>query len=279
MVARGMSIRLSEKWGQSVVVDNRAGANGIIAAELVANAPPNGYTLLLSSAGALVISPHLGTKLGYDPLADLTPVSVVSESAPLLAINASVPADSVKTLIALAKAKPGELTYGSSGIGGPNHMAGELFKTMAGVDMTHVAYKGSAPAVADLVGGQVKVMFGVIPALLPHVNAGKLKAIAVGALRRSSALPNTPTIDESGLKGYELPVWYGVVAPKGTPQPIVREVHAAVVHALQTPELKSMLIKSGAEPIGGTPQEFSSYLKSEYAKYARLVKVAGATNH
>jgi tripartite-type tricarboxylate transporter receptor subunit TctC len=278
MVARGLSTRLSEKWGQSVVVDNRAGANGIIAAELVANAAPNGYTLLLSSAGALVISPHLGTKLSYDPLGDLTPISVVSESAPLLAVNAAVSADSVKTLVALAKAKPGELTYGSSGIGGPNHMAGELFKTMAGVEMTHVPYKGSAPAVADLVGGQVKVMFGVIPALLPHVNAGKLKAIGVGALRRSSALPNVPTIHESGLMGYELPVWYGVVAPKGTPPPIVRDIHAAVVQALQMPELRSMLVKSGAEPIGSTPQEFASYIRSEYAKYARLVKAAGATN-
>ena len=278
MVARILSQKLAELWEQPVVVDNRPGANGIIGAEIVSKAAPTGYTLLLSSAGALVISPNLGTRLSYDPLTDLTPVSVVSESAPMLAVNSSVPADSVKSLIALAKARPGDLTYGSSGIGGPNHMAGELFKSMAGIDMTHVPYKGSAPAVADLVAGQVKVMFGVIPALLPHVGSGKLKALAVGGARRSSAAPNLPTISEAGLAGYDLSIWYGVMGPKNMPPHIVNSVHATLIKALRSKDVENQLVKAGADPVGNTPQQFAQYIRSEHKKYAHLVKVAGATN-
>jgi tripartite-type tricarboxylate transporter receptor subunit TctC len=277
IVARTVAQKLAEIWGYPVVVDNRAGANGIIGAELVSQAVPNGYTLLFSSAGALVISPNLGVKLSYDPIKDFSPISVISESAPLLVVNESVPVNSVKSLIALAKAKPGELTYGSSGIGGPNHMAGELFKSMAGVNMTHVPYKGSAPAVADLLGGQVKVMFGVIPALLPHVNTGKLKAIAVGGARRSLALPNLPTISEAGLPGYELSVWYGLLAPKNTQPKIISTLHGAIEMVLASKDVRTAFQKVGAEPVGNTPKQFASYINSEFSKYEKLVKVSGAS--
>ena len=278
IVARVVGQKLSEVWGQPVIIENRPGANAIIATELLVKATPNGYTLQLSSPGALVISPNMGTRLSYDPLRDIAPVTVVSESAALLVVNPSVPVNSVKELISFAKAKPGELTYGSSGTGGPNHMAGELLKQLAGIDLTHIPYKGSAPATTDLLGGQVKLMFGVIPALLPFVNSGKLKALGVGSAKRSLALPNTPTIAEAGVPGYALSIWYGIVAPKNTPAPIITILNSALVKILRSADMQNTLMKGGSEPVGNSPEQFAEFIKDEYSKYARLVKAAGITS-
>jgi tripartite-type tricarboxylate transporter receptor subunit TctC len=278
IVARAVGQKLSEVWGQPVIIENRPGANAIIATELLVKATPNGYTLQLSSPGALVISPNMGTRLSYDPLRDITPVTVVSESAALLVVNPSVPVNSVKELISFAKAKPGELTYGSSGTGGPNHMAGELLKQLAGIDLTHIPYKGSAPATTDLLGGQVKLMFGVIPALLPFVNSGKLKALGVGSAKRSLVLPNTPTIAESGVPGYALSIWYGIVAPKNTPAPIVNTLNSTLVKILRSTDMQNTLMKGGSEPVGNSPEQFAEFIKEEYSKYNRLIKAAGITS-
>ncbi len=278
IVARAVGQKLSEIWGQPVIIENRPGANAIIATEVLVKATPNGYTLQLSSPGALVISPNMGTRLSYDPLRDITPVTVVSESAALLVVNPSVPVNSVTELISFAKAKPGELTYGSSGTGGPNHMAGELLKQLAGIDLTHIPYKGSAPATTDLLGGQVKLMFGVIPALLPFVNSGKLKVLGVGSAKRSLALPNTPTIAEAGVPGYALSIWYGIVAPKNTPPPIVSTLNSTLVKILRSADMQNTLMKGGSEPVGNSPEQFAEFIREEYSKYNRLIKAAGITS-
>lgn len=278
IVARALAQPLSQVWAQNVIVDNRPGANAIIATEMLARATPNGYTLQLSSPGALVITPHMGTRLSYDPLRDFAPVSVVSESAALLVTHPSVPIKTVGDLIAYARSRPGELTYASSGVGGPNHMAGELMKQLAGINLTHIPYKGSAPATADLLGGQVKLMFGVIPALLPFVSNGKLRALGLGSSNRSSALPEVPTIAESGLPGYGFSIWYGITAPQQTPRPVVSAIHSALVRVLGAPELKGVLMKGGSEPVGNTPEEFTRFIRDEHQKFGHLIKAAGLTN-
>ena len=278
MMARALGQKLSELWGQTVVIENRPGANAIIATELLAKATPNGYTLQLTSPGAIVISPNLGTKLSYDPLRDFSPITVVSESAPLLVSNPSVPVSGIHDLISYAKAHPNELTYASSGIGGPNHMAGELLKQLAHIDIVHVPFKGSAPATTDLLGGQVKLMFGVIPALLPYVQSGRLKALAVGGTKRSAVLPTVPTIAEGGVPGYSLTVWFGILAPKLTEKSVISIINTSIVKLLHSVDFQNTLIKGGSEPIGNSPEQFANFIKDEYSKYGRLIKASGIVN-
>ncbi|HEX9464792.1 MAG TPA: tripartite tricarboxylate transporter substrate binding protein [Alphaproteobacteria bacterium] len=271
MIARQLSPRLSQELGQSFVVDNHPGANGRIGADMTAKAPPDGYTLLVSTEGALVIGPHIAQKPSYDALQDFTPVTLLSRTAVILAANPSLPVRSLGDLLALAKAKPGSLFYGSSGFGGPNHLAGEVFKKQAGVEIEHVAYKGTGAVIPALLSGQVQLMFGFVPGLAPFVKSGDMTALGVGSSKRSAALPEVPTIDEAGVPGYDMTSWIGVLAPARTPPEIVRRLRDTMAAILLTPEIRDGLIRDGLEPIASTPEEFAAFLHREDAKYAGLL--------
>jgi tripartite-type tricarboxylate transporter receptor subunit TctC len=276
ILARTIGQKLSEAWGQSVVVDNRPGAAGIIGTEAVAKAPADGYTLLMGAISTHAINKSLYAKLPYDPVKDFAPVTLVA-TAPLLVVgHPSVPAGSTRELIALAKAKPGQLFFGSAGSGNSTHLAGELFKTMANVDLVHVPYKGATPAETDLIGGQVSVMFTSILSGLPHAKAGKMKALAVTSARRSSIAPDLPTVAETGLPGYDVNPWYGVFAPAGTPRDVVAKIHRDVVRALQLPDVKQRFATLGAEPVGNTTEQFAAFVDAEIAKWAKVVGDSGA---
>jgi len=274
-LARLFGEQLKQVWGQTVIVDNRPGATGIIGTKLGAEAQPDGYTLLMVASATMAINPSVFKKLSYDPLKDFAPIMLFVDAPILLVAHPSVRAQSVKELIALAKAKPGELSFASAGNGRLQHLAGELFKSMAGIDITHVAYKGSAPATADLLGGQVSLMFDVMPTVIGHVKAGKLKAIAAAGAKRSPLLPGIPTVAEAGLAGYEAHSWYGIAAPAKTPRALIDKLHVQFKQAIQTPQLHSRLLELGLEPVGNTPQEFSALIRSEQARYAKLVKASG----
>jgi tripartite-type tricarboxylate transporter receptor subunit TctC len=274
-LARLFGEKLKQAWGQPVIVDNRPGATGIIGTTLAAQAPADGYTLLMVASATMAINPSVFRKLSYDPLKDFAPIMLFVDAPILLVAHPSVRAQSVKQLIALAKAKPGELSFASAGNGSAQHLAGELFKSMAGIDITHVAYKGSAPAIADLLGGQVSLMFDVMPTVIEHVKAGKLRAIAAAGAKRSPLLPEIPTIAEAGLADFEAHSWYGIAAPAKTPRMLVDKLHAQFKQALRTPQLRSRLLELGLEPVGNTPQEFNALIQSEQARYAKLVKAAG----
>lgn len=274
-LARLFGEKLKQAWGQPVIVDNRPGATGIIGTKLGAEARPDGYTLLMVGSATMAINPNVFQKLPYDPLKDFAPIMLFVDAPILLVAHPSVRAQSVKELIALAKAKPGELSFASGGNGGSQHLAGELFKSMAGIDITHVAYKGSAPAVADLLGGQVSLMFDIMPTVIAHVKAGKLRAIAAAGAKRSPLLPAIPTVAEAGLAGYEAHTWYGIAAPAKTARVLIDKLHAQFKQALRTPQLRSRLLELGLEPVGNTPQEFSAFIRSEQARYAKLVKASG----
>jgi tripartite-type tricarboxylate transporter receptor subunit TctC len=274
-LARIVGQKLGEGLGQTVVVDNRAGASGTIAADNTAKAAPDGHTLLMGQSTSIVIAPHMYGKLGYDTLRDLAPIAMVAQVPNIVVVHPSVPASSVKELIALAKAKPELLNFGSSGNGAPSHLAGEMFKTAAGVKMTHVPYKGAGPAVNDLLAGQIQVMFAPIVAVLPQVKAGRLKALAVTSAARSPAAPELPTLAESGLAGYEISSWFGLFAPAGTPQPVIDRIQREVAKTLQSADVRERFAKEGAEPVASTPAETAAYVKSEYAKYGRIVKDNG----
>jgi tripartite-type tricarboxylate transporter receptor subunit TctC len=275
LVARMIAQRLPESLGQAVVVDNRGGAGGVIGAELAARAPADGYTLLLGSPGPLTINPNLGAKLPYDSLRDFAPVTLATISPFVLVLHPSVPAGSVKDLIALAKAKPGQLNYGSSGNGAVNHFSAEQFKALAGVSLVHVPYKGSGPAVIDLVAGRLHLTFENLPTVLPHVRSGKLKMLAVGTRSRSAFVPEYPTIAEAGVPGYESSTAFGVLLPAKAPAAIVARLNRETVKILQTPELKERLSTQGLEAVGSTPEQYAAHLKEELARYGRIAKAAG----
>ena len=276
ILARAAAQKLSESLGQAVVVDNRPGAAGNIGADLVAKSAPDGYTLLMGTVGTHAINPSLYAKMPYDHVKDFVPVVLVAGVPNVLAVYPAFPVNSVAELIALAKSKPGTINFASSGSGTSIHMSGELFKSMAGVDMTHVPYKGSAPALTDLMGGQVQIMFDNLPSALPLIKAGKLRAIAVTSLKRAPALPDVPTISESGLPGFEASSWFGVLAPAGTPSPIVAKINADVNKWLQSPEAREQLLAQGANAAGGTPEQFTAHIRAETEKWAKVVKASGA---
>jgi tripartite-type tricarboxylate transporter receptor subunit TctC len=276
VLARAVGQKLTANWGQPVVIDNRPGAGGNIGSEVVAKAAGDGYTLLMGTISTHGINPSLYTKLPFDAVKDFAPVSLVARVPNVLVLHPSVPANSVKELIALAKAKPGQLNFASSGNGTSIHLSGEMFKTMAGVQMSHIPYKGSAPALTDLLGGQVSLMFDNMPTALPHVKAGRLKALAVTTAKRSPALPELPTVAESGLPDFEATSWFGVLAPAATPKEIVSKLSGEIAKILKTPDVQAQLSGQGAEPVGSTAEEFATHIKSEMAKWAKVVKESGA---
>jgi tripartite-type tricarboxylate transporter receptor subunit TctC len=276
ILARAVGAELNKVWGQPVVIENRPGAGGNIGSDAVAKSPPDGYTLVMGTVGTHGINPGLYPKMPYDAVKDFAPVTLVASVPNLLVVHPSVPAKSVKEIIDLAKAQPGKLTFASSGNGTSIHLAGELFKTMTGIEMVHVPYKGSAPAVTDLLGGQVQMMFDNMPSALPHVKAGKLRGIAVTSAKRSPAVPDLPTIAETGLTGYEASSWFGVLAPAGTPKDVIAKLNEAIVKALGTPDMQEKLSSQGAQPIGNSPAEFAAHIQAEIAKWAKVVKASGA---
>ena len=275
LFARVIGQKFGEVWGQPAVVENRPGAGGNIGAEIVAKAPPDGYTLVTGSIGTHAVNVSLFSKLPYDPIRDFAPVSLIMEAEGLLVVHPSVPVRTVKELIALARARPGQLSYASAGHGTAAHLAGELFKSMAKVDMVHVPYKGNVPAITDLIAGQTSLLFATMPTVLPQVQAGRLKALAVTSSARSPAAPELPTIAEAALTGYSVTNWIGVFAPAGTPRDIVAKLNAEVVRIMQAPEIQKRLLNEGARFTPWTPDEFAGFVKSEIAKWAKVVKEAG----
>ena len=271
--ARMLSKVLKDVTGQGFVVENRAGAGGIVGSEAVVKSRPDGYTLLMASSSH-VVNPTLYEKLPYDSVKDFTAVSLVARSPNILVVNPSVPARSVKELIALAKAKPGSMNFSSSGNGQASHLAGERFKLMADVNMTHVAYKGTGPAVIGLVGGEVQVQFATLPSVLEQIKAGRLRALGIAQPKRSAVLPDVPTIAEAGVPGFEAGAWYGVMGPAGLPRDVVQTLYHAITQSLETAELKDLLQREGSEPVGSRPEEFSAYVSSEIPKWAMVVKNA-----
>jgi len=274
IVGRMMAQKLGENLGQTVVVDNRGGATGNIGTELAARATPDGYTLLMGNVAPNAINVSLFKKLPFDPVKDFAPVSLVAVTPNILVVQPSLPVKTVKDLVALAKAKPGALNFPSAGVGSSSHLAGEMLKTLAGIDMVHVPYKGGGPALIALLSGQVQIMFATLPAAMPHVKSGKLRPVAVTTSRRSQALPELPTIAESGVSGYEAATWYGLLAPAGTPKAIVGRLHAEIVKILAT-DTRQFLMAQGFEPAGTAPAEFAGYIKSEIAKWGKVIRDAG----
>ena len=274
IVGRMIAQKLSENFGQTVVIDNRGGAAGGIGSEIAAHSVPDGYTIIMGNVAPNAINVSLYAKLGYDPVKDFEPVSLVASTPNILVVLPSLAVKTVPELIALAKAKPGSLNYPSAGLGSSSHLAGELFDNLAGVKMVHIPYKGGGPALTDLLGGQVQLMFATMPAAMPHVRSGRLRAIAVTSVKRSQAMPELPTIGET-LKGYDASTWYGVLAPARTPRPIITTLHAEIVKILGVVETRDRLLAQGFEPVGGTPAEFGTYIKAEIAKWAKVIKAAG----
>jgi tripartite-type tricarboxylate transporter receptor subunit TctC len=276
ILARAVAQKLTDSWGQAVVVDNRPGAGGNIGSELVARSTADGYTLLMGTVGTHAINVSLYPKLPFDPVKDFVPIILVAGVPNVLEVNPGVPANSMAELVAYAKANPGKLNFASSGNGTSIHLSGELFKSMTGVSMTHVPYKGSAPAISDLLGGQVQLMFDNLPSSLAQIKAGKLRALAVTSATRSAALPDVPTIAESGLPGFEASSWFGLLAPAGTPSPIVAKLNGEVAKWLATPEAREKMLASGANAAGGTPDDFARHIAAETTKWAKVVKDSGA---
>jgi tripartite-type tricarboxylate transporter receptor subunit TctC len=274
IIARAISVKLSEGLGQQFVVDNRPGAGQMIGIELAAKAPADGYTILMA-ASTLAINPIMYKQVLYDPVGDFAPITQAATLANVLVVHPSLPVKDVKELIAYAKANPGKLNFASAGIGTSPQMSIELLKSMAGIDMVHIPYKGTAPGVMDLLAGQVLVMAPNVLTALPHIKSGKLRALAVTSAKRSEALPEVPTVAESGLPGYDSTQWYGVLAPAGTPREIVARLHDGIVRALRDPEVGRRLAADGAEPVGSNPEEFAAFIRSESEKWSKVAKAAG----
>src|SRR5438067_9826801 len=274
-VARAIAQEISPELGQPVVIDNRPGAGGSVGAELAAKAPPDGYTLFLAGVGSHVVNPNLHARLPYDPLKDFAPITLIASAPSVLVVNPSVPARNIAEFTAYARANPGKLNYASNGNGSAAQLAAAMYESMAGVKMVHVPYKGIAPALTDLLGGEVQLMFGTVVALVPHIQSGKLRALAVTSRQRSALLPEVPSLAESGLPDYEAGSWYGVMAPAGTPGEIVERLHGAIVSALRQPEVAKRLAAEGAIVIGSTPKAFGAHLKAELARVGNVVRAAG----
>ena len=272
LLARTVAVRMAESWGQQVVVDNRAGAGGNIGTDLVAKAPPDGYTLVLGPASVLAINQSLYSQMPYDSATAFAPVTNMVKTTNVLVVTPALPAKSVRELIAYGKANPGKLTYASSGAGGTIHLSGELFKSMAGITMEHIAYKSSPLAHLDMIGGQVHAMFDAMPTALPQVKAGRLRALAVTTAKRSAQLPDLPTIAEAALPGYEAAGWFGFAAPARTPREVVTRLNREIVRIIALPDVKERLISQGAEPVGDTPEEFAQFIKAEAAKWGKVIK-------
>jgi tripartite-type tricarboxylate transporter receptor subunit TctC len=275
LVARLVGAKLGEALGEPVVISNRGGAGGTIAAAAVAKSDPDGYTLLLNTIATHGIGPHLYANLPYDPAKDFAPVILVAKLPLIMTVNADLPAQSVKDVIALAKARPGELTFASAGNGGAPHLAGELFKSLTGTDLLHVPYRGSGPAVVYLVAGRIAIMFDATPSLLPFVTAGKLRVLAAASPERHRLLPDIPTFAELGLPGMDIALWYGIAAPAGTPRPIVQRLNAELVKILDMPDVRRSLSDQGADIKSGSPEDFGVFMREEQARWGPVVKQAG----
>jgi tripartite-type tricarboxylate transporter receptor subunit TctC len=274
ILARIFGAKMHEAWGQPVIVEAKPGAGGNIGADFVAKAPPDGYTILMGASGPLAINASLFSKLPYDPAKDFAPV-VLSASVPLVLItHPSLPVKNVREFIALIKARPGQFNYASAGPGSPQHLTAEMFKFMAKVEMTHIPYKGSGPAIVDLVGGQIPFAFESMIPVLPHVKSGKLRGLAVTSAARSPVLPEIATVAESGVAGFESIAWYGVVAPAGTPRDIVAKLNGEMARIANLPDIKQRLIEMGSPPVAGTPEQFGALIKSEIPKWGKVVKQA-----
>jgi len=269
--ARVIAAILVEVFGQQIVIENRAGGGTNIGSDLIAKAPADGYSLLMGGASN-AINMSLYPKMSYDTLRDFAPVVLCVKGANVLSVHPALPAKTLKELLSLARAQPGKLNFASSGIGSSNQMAGELLKVMAKVNITHVPYKGNPPALIDTVSGQVEMLFSGVPALLPHIQSGRLRALAIGSLKRFPALPTVPTLDEAGLKDYEATTWFGLMAPAKVPKDIVARLNSEIGKALASKEVHDRFINEGVEPMGGTPEQFGMFIRDEIEKYAKVVK-------
>ena len=277
ILARALGQKLTEAWSQPVIVDNRPGANGNIGTEIAAKAPADGYTLLMATAATHAINPTLYPKLQYDAAADFAPISLVATVPNIVVVNNALPVKNLQELIAHAKANPGKLAHGSPGIGSTGHLSAELFKTMTGTTMTHVAYKGSAPTLQDLMSGQLQVVIDNIPVYLPQVKAGKIRALAVTTAKRSPAAPELPTVDEAGVKGYEASTWFALFAPAGTPAAVVSRLSTETRRILNMPDVRDRLLGLGAQPAGSTPEELAAFVRSENSKWEKVIRSAHVT--
>ncbi len=274
VVGRIIGQRMSEQLGKPLVIDNRAGGGGTLGCELAAKAAPDGYTLLLGNVGPIAVGPALYPKLAYDPVRDFAPVTMIASFPNLLVANPGLPFKTVPELVAYAKSRPGTLNFASAGAGTSTHLAGELFKSVAGIDVVHVPYKGGAAAMTDIIAGQVAYYFGTMPSSMPLAKAGKLRALAVTSLTRSPAAPEVPTIAESGYPKFETAAWYGLMFPTSTPREIVARTNAATMVVLALPDIRERLVHEGSEPLGSTPAQFGAYIKAEIAKWSGVVKAA-----
>jgi tripartite-type tricarboxylate transporter receptor subunit TctC len=275
ILARTLGQKLNEAWGQPVIIDNRGGAGGSIGADLAAKSPADGYTLMMGHIGTLAVNVSLYSKLPYDPVRDFTPVSMVAVVPNVLVVNPSLPAKSVPELIAYAKANPGKLDYSSGGNGSAAHLALEYFKLQSRTFIVHVPYKGTAPSVVDVIGGQVSMTMTGAPAVMPHVKSGRLRALAVSSAKRLEALPDIPTIAEAGIPGFEATQWYGIVTPAGTPSAVVQKLNTEINKIMQSKEMRDRLNAEGAIASPGTPEQFGAYIKAEIARWATVIKAAG----
>ena len=274
ILARIIGQKLHDTLGQQVVIDNRPGASGMIAAQIAARSEPDGYTIFMGTSGSLAVQVSLYKELGYAPRKDFAPVSLVASAQNILVVHPALPVNSVRGLIAFAKQRPGDLSYASTGIGTSGHLAGELFKSMAGVDIVHVPYKGPA-AMTDLVSGQVHLIFGRIPVVLPHLKSARLRALGVTGTKRSALLPALPTISESGLPGFDVTAWFGIVVPAGTPRPTIMKLNGDTLRVLGDPIVRQRLINDDFEPLTSTPEEFAAHISAETMKWAKVIRAAG----
>jgi tripartite-type tricarboxylate transporter receptor subunit TctC len=274
ILARIFGQKMSEAWGQQVVIDNRPGANQIVAAELTARAAPDGYTLQMVPAG-FAINPAMHRKLPYDPIRDFTAISMVAMVPNVMVVHPSIPVKTVNDFVAYARARPGQLSFGSSGVGSPSHLCGELLSSLAKLKMTHVPYKGQGQAMIDLLGGHLRVAFPSIPASIPFIKTGKLVALGIATNKRSSALPDLPTIDESGVKGYDVSAWYGVLGPPRMPRPLLAKLNGEINRILKLPDVRQSMSQQGADPLGSTPEAFAAAIAADIPKWKKVVADAG----